>query len=419
MTRRQRRERMRRRRRRRIMFYSTTLFLFVLLVVLVGIFFIGNKERVKASIKIEAGEDLIAIEDFLIDEADKDKASFVTSISDEDMQTPGTYPITIQFGKKTYESEIKVVDTTPPTADIKNLEIPLNQEVEPDDFVVNIIDVSDVSVDFKETPDFQKAGDQDVVLILKDTSDNQSELTAKLTITPDTEPPVITGAQDQIIFEGETISYRKGVTVTDNIDEEVELEIDNSKVKLQKAGTYGVVYTATDSSGNTTSEEITVTVRQKSENAVDEETLFALADDILSGIIDDSMSQRDKAWAIYEWVTSHISYTGNSDKSDWITGAYTGFNNRIGDCFTYFSVAKALLTRAGIDNLDVTRVGGETKHYWHLVDVGEGWYHFDTTPQKEYLQVFLLTDKEVADYTAKVHRNYYTFDESLYPERGN
>ncbi len=233
----------------------------------------------------------------------------------------------------------------------------------------------------------------------------------------DTTPPMISGTKDQSITVGDTISYRKDVIVTDDMDSDVKLEIDNSKVNLNKAGVYPVVYNATDSSGNTSSEEIKITVKEKVDELV-EGKVCEMADEILNQITDSSMSQHDKAWNIYKWVQNNISYVGNSKKTDWITGAYTGFKDKKGDCLIFFAVTKALLTRADIPNIDVTRVGGQTDHYWHLVDIGQGWYHYDTTPQKDYLQVFLLNDAEVADYTARSDHNYYTFDESLYPKRG-
>lgn len=247
--------------------------------------------------------------------------------------------------------------------------------------------------------------------------DNIKSISRKIEVLDKT-PPIIEGAKDLFVFEGDTISYRKDVVVKDNLDNNIELVIDNSQVNLQKPGEYTLTYHATDGEGNTSSQEVIVTVMKKLPSSVEEEEMFATADQVLSEIIDESMSKKDKAWYIYDWVINHISYSSQVDKTDWILGAQGGFKTRKGDCFTYFSVTKALLTRAGISNLDVTRVGGRSDHYWHLVDYGEGWYHLDTTPQHDYLQVFMLTDKEVEEYTVKTNRNYYTYDKSLYPERG-
>ncbi len=140
----------------------------------------------------------------------------------------------------------------------------------------------------------------------------------------------------------------------------------------------------------------------------------------LNDILDEGMTPLEKARAIFDFTHDSIRYTGDSDKSNWEAGAYEGLTVRRGDCFTYYAVSRALLTAAGIENLEVQRVGGPTSHYWNLVNCGNGWYHFDATPRSSKLPSFvsfMFTDQQAADYTAKAGRNYFTFDGSLYPER--
>lgn len=144
---------------------------------------------------------------------------------------------------------------------------------------------------------------------------------------------------------------------------------------------------------------------------------------VLDKIITDGMTKLEQAKAVWSFTKGGISYTGSSEKSDWISGAYEGLTTRRGDCFTYYAVSRALLTALGIDNLEVQRVGGVTSHYWNLVNCGDGWYHFDATPRSSklpYFVSFMFTDEEAADYTARVGggREYYAFDGSLYPARG-
>lgn len=144
------------------------------------------------------------------------------------------------------------------------------------------------------------------------------------------------------------------------------------------------------------------------------------ANNTLHDILDDGMTPLEKARAIFDFTHDSIRYTGDSDKSDWEMGAYKGLTERRGDCFTYYAVSRALLTAAGIENLEVQRVGGPTSHFWNLVNCGSGWYHFDATPRSSKLPSFvsfMFTDQQAADYTAKAGRNYFTFDGSLYPER--
>lgn len=153
-----------------------------------------------------------------------------------------------------------------------------------------------------------------------------------------------------------------------------------------------------------------------------QEELDAEVQKALSGIITEGMTKLEQAKAVWDFTKGGIRYTGDSDKSDWKSGAYEGLTTRKGDCFTYYAVSRALLTELGIDNLEVQRVGGISSHYWNLVNCGDGWYHFDATPRSSklpYFVSFMFTDQEAADYTASVGggREYYTFDGSLYPER--
>ncbi len=127
------------------------------------------------------------------------------------------------------------------------------------------------------------------------------------------------------------------------------------------------------------------------------------------------MSLRDKAWAIYSYVLGNVSYINHTEKGDWIRAAYEGLVDKKGDCYAYACAAKALLTRAGIPNLDIRRIPTSFEHYWNLVDVGEGWYHFDTTPRPDHPTIFLWTDAELMEYNAE-HYGAFDYDPALYPE---
>ena len=262
--------------------------------------------------------------------------------------------------------------------------------------------------------------------------------TATSTSPPaDTEPPVIEGLHDMTVAVGMTLSYRSGVTAVDKVDGKVKLEVDASAVNLLEPGKYPVIYRAADRAGNRAETSVTVTVvavagvndddptadvsgeepeteplpiKEVTPQMVDEE-----ADRILDKILSPSMSQWEQARAIYNYVHTHVKYVGSSDKSNWLIGAYVGFTRGRGDCYNYFACSKALLTRAGIPNVDLERVGGSTDHYWQLVNVGSGWYHFDACPHPDSypLGSFLLDEMAVRAYTEKcapVRSNYYVYD---------
>ena len=234
----------------------------------------------------------------------------------------------------------------------------------------------------------------------------------------DTTAPVIEGAEDLTAYVGDSISYKANVTVTDDTDPNPQLTVDNSQVNVTEAGSYTVTYTATDASGNSVSQDITLTLEEKPEGYVDPELIYEEAQPIYDSIITDDMTDMEKAFAIYKWVRGNIGYSGSSDKSHWTAGAYEAFTKRTGDCFTYFAAAKALYNMAGIDNVDVEKKQpASSRHYWSLINIGNGWYHVDCTPFKGGDDdFFMLTDEELAAYDAS-HWNAHPFESDLYPDR--
>lgn len=235
----------------------------------------------------------------------------------------------------------------------------------------------------------------------------------------DTEAPVIQGVQDQTVEVGESISYKSGVTVTDNVDTNLAVQVDASQVELETPGTYVVTYTAVDSAGNQ-AEPVTATITVVAEDSEpesgEEEEMMAMAQSILDSLVTEDMDQLETAHAIYEWCRGELRYVDSSDKSSWIQGALQAFETRSGDCFNNFAAAKALLTAAGIENMDVEKSDTSySSHYWSLVNCGDGWYHFDTTPRRgggDYF--FMVTDAQLEEYS-EAHHNSHIFDHSLYP----
>lgn len=361
------------------------------------------------SITLEAGFiPQLTTRDFIKDKGQD--VSFVTDLSSIDMSKPASHIIQLNVNGTIMNAGIQILDTIPPSATVVDQVVWFGDTIEADAFVTDIVDKTDVKASFVDTPDFARIGEQEIKIILEDEGSNISELDAVLTIAQDEEAPTIAGVKDRTIFIGETLSYRNGISVTDNRDEEVELQIDSSSVNLKKEGKYKVIYTAEDSSGNKAEKVANITVETL---VVSIETLNKLADGVLDKIVNDNMTLKEKAKKIYTWTKGNIGYTGSSDKSDWMAEAYRGFKNGVGDCFTYFAVSKAMLDRVGIPNIDLTRLGGTTRHYWSLIDVGEGWYHFDSCPNKDKKESFYMTESEVEAFTKSRGKNYYVYDKSL------
>ena len=399
---------------RRRLFVRAVLLALIILIGVIGVRMLFARD-VKSDVQWEAGNGIPAAAVFL--EKQKVKATILTNLKSLDLSIPGSYPVEIQIGTKTYESTLQVVDTVPPKGTPVNQQGGVNGRLEAEAFVTDIEDKTPVTVSYASEPDFSRGGTQTVTIVLTDAGGNETKLTAELTLVEDFEPPVINGVEDQTVTVGGTIAYKKGITVTDNIDTEVTLEVDSSQVNLQEPGVYTVTYTATDSAGNTATATAQITVEEKKAALTGQEAELAeLAAQVLDSITNSSMTKKEIALAIYEWCNTRITYTNSSDKSDWVAEAVNGLNIHAGDCFTYFSVAKALLTQTDIPNIDVLKSDtSHSSHFWSLVDVGEGWYHFDTTPRKgEGDYFFLVTDEQLETYS-RSHSNSHIFDHSLYP----
>lgn len=361
---------------------------------------------------IEAGQDIPAISDFLLPSTDKNaeiqKWSGFGSVKTDEV---GDYVVVLRVGKGMYASTIHVQDTTPPVLEVQNLSGYTTSNFTMDDFITELEDVTEVEVAFETEPDYSKIGTQKLTIVATDGGNNEVKKDVTLTLAKDTEAPVIAGVRNKSVFIGDSISYRNGITISDNCDRDIALKIDSSGVSLAVPGTYTVVYSATDRAGNSTQESATVTVAERS---YDTATINALADEVLAQIITPDMTGYQKLEAIYRWIKANIRYENHSDKTDYNRGAYEGLHDRKGDCFVYASTANALLSRAGITTMIIQKIPAKTQHFWNLVDIGEGWHHFDTTPRRTPLTCIYMTDAELMAYS-NANNLSHNYDRSLYP----
>lgn len=308
---------------------------------------------------------------------------------------------------------VTLTDTVAPTAVAKPHTVFVGDVPDAADFVTDVVDATAVTVSFAEpAPTTEQTGNRAVTVIVCDAGGNKLELSAAMTVIEDTEPPVLSGVGDKVIYTGESVSYRSGVTATDNRDGNVTVKIDSSAVNLRAEGKYPVIYSATDRAGNTVEKTVTFTVK-----GADTASLNSIADGVLAKILKEGMSERERLRAIYDWVCWNIRYTAYADKSDPVAAAYYGFRNGRGDCFVFYAITRTLLTRAGVENLEIHRNIPNQPHFWNLVKFEGNWYHLDTCPHyaAHPLTCFLLTDAEVKAYSQNHVKNYYSFDASLYP----
>lgn len=371
-----------------------------------------------SSLTIEAGSALPNAADFLPDEEEAEKAdiAFITDMGTINANIPGTYPVQLSCREEIFSATLTVKDTVAPTGQVQDVSLCNPESVKPEDFVTEVQDVTDVTITFEKTPDLTATGSQDVVILLTDTSGNTAKLQAALSIIVDTQAPVIEGVKYMETYVGDAVAYRNGITVTDDQDTAVSLEVDNSAVDLSTPGVYTLTYTATDHAGNSTSVSTSIKVYPKRENHVEPEVIYAAADKLLAQFIRDDMTTRQKVEAVYCWVQMHNQYSNHSDKEDWLQAAYQLLVTRQGDCFSYFALNKLLLQRLDIPTIDVEKVKnyeGDSRHYWLLVSIdgGQTYYHMDNVWS---MWLCLVTDDVLNVFSAE-NRNCFSRDESLYP----
>jgi hypothetical protein len=309
---------------------------------------------------------------------------------------------------------VTVADTTPPAAAPREgVWTWVGEPLAAADLITDISDVSAATVTFQREPDWTAAGEAAAELLLTDEFGNAALLTVTLAVRRDEEPPVITGARDHAVLAGGRADLRTGVAARDNRDGQVEVSVDSSAVDFNRSGRYPVYYAAADQSGNQSQATVYVAV-----GALTDEYVYGLADQVLAGIITAGMSEREIVKRIHDWVRANNLYLDYGEKGNVLRGAYNAFTAGRGDCYTFYAVSEVLLTRAGIENIGVRRVGGPAEHYWNLIFIDGGWYHYDASPYFIYFDGSIFTESQARQYTQDrdPRRHYYDYDADLYPE---
>ena len=121
-----------------------------------------------------------------------------------------------------------------------------------------------------ETIDMSKAGTYDVVYKVADSEGKEATITLKIKVLEqaDTTAPVLAEVADLVkVFDqfATTPDITKFITATDDVDGAIEITMDmiETNADLTKAGSYDIVYTVKDSSGNRSTLTVTITVNDK------------------------------------------------------------------------------------------------------------------------------------------------------------
>jgi hypothetical protein len=195
-------------------------------------------------------------------------------------------------------------------------------------------------------------------------------------------------------YVGESPTYKKYVTVSDDKDTEPELAINSSRVDINTEGSYPILYQARDKAGNK-SKTLTITYVVKNKQYSEDKLMSMIADKVKEVGITDSMSKQKKVEKIFDYVHNLFRYSDDSNipnidrskwKSDWVEEAIRTITDEAGDCYSYYSLSKAFFEYYDIENIGIMRSPNsslEGTHYWSIVNIGEGgddkWYYYDAT----------------------------------------
>ncbi len=198
------------------------------------------------------------------DNIDGDITSSIVTINNVDIYTVGTYSVTYNVSDAAGNSADEVTRTVNITPDVTKPVITLSGDTEVSlelgtaytdsgatasdnidgDITNSIVTVNNV--------DIYTVGTYSVTYNVSDAAGNSAdEVTRTVNITPDVTKPVITITGGDIAHEQGTTYTDLGATALDNIDGDITslISVENN-VDSDTAGTYTVIYSVSDSSGN-------------------------------------------------------------------------------------------------------------------------------------------------------------------------
>ncbi|KAF0227059.1 MAG: cysteine protease [Erysipelotrichaceae bacterium] len=393
--------------------------------------------QIKANVNSELGSPItLTAKDFVANLPLEATITLVSDLTLIDYNTIGTHEIEIKVNDKIYTSSLHIVDTTAPTAIVKGVVVEVGGTLLPQDIIVSITDLSDTTVSFSKTPNLSRKKTIRVILIVKDSSGNKSQYPINVEVVLDKTAPIIEILGQVYVQIGESNpDYWANANVSDAKSIISSTSANDDLVKIDRLGTYSVTLIAKDAKGNVASIERSVKVVMKSTYLTmkgldnpENNKADAFIEAVLSEIITESMTQRQKMRAIYDWLLNEISYQTETsidyslDSYNKIDDyAFNGFKRLKGHCFHYAAMAAEMLDTLG---LELTLIKGEgysltendhfLLHYWVMVNIDGMNYHFD--PLYEYL--YRLYDKDKDFFLVKdslIYSETHIWERNLYP----
>lgn len=330
----------------------------------------------KESLTVELGTP-ISVQDILLNPEKGDHLVDQEDIELLNVSPAGEYVVESTDGGKTCVCKVSIVDTVAPELEGKSLMVEQGAYLTKESFLVSVFDVSaNVTVTLEGNISAQTCGTFPLVLTAQDTSGNTTSLELTLTVVYDATAPVFTGMAEMNAPKNSEPDYLAGVTATDNRDGAVEFTVDASRVNMAEAGTYYVVYSATDKSGNTATYRRKVVVPHDS---ADTDALVALH----------AAQCGTSVLSIRNYVAGNIMYNTSWGGDDPV---WYGLTNRAGNCYVHALCLQRLLMYHGYQTQLIWVT--DQSHYWLIVYMDGGWKHIDATPSALHGRYPVMNDAQ-------------------------
>ncbi|MFR7592819.1 MAG: polysaccharide deacetylase family protein [Longibaculum sp.] len=249
----------------------------IIAIVIVGIFFFFHSSRIKFTSQREIEiNSVVDYTQFVKEIKNGDLKNLVIDSSQVNVKKLGEYEVGYQYEDDKETLKVKVVDSTPPQFDVQSKTIALNQSIDPKELVKNIKDATKTTVAFSKKYSFEKAGQQEVEVVVKDEGGNETRKTVKVNVEEDKKAPEIIAGNVSVIV-GSQVDLKDYATAKDNFDTAPQLTVEKNDFDAHKKGNYQVKYIAKDSSGNQSEKTITVQVVDKTDK--NEKVVYLTFDD--------------------------------------------------------------------------------------------------------------------------------------------
>ncbi len=241
--------------------------LFVLIIVLalaavaVGVYILLHMTQPKAGVQVKN----VKIEiNSKVSTDIKDYATFngidpslcsldTTEIPNELNKINEDYTFKINCNETTYTGKAKVVDTTAPEVKLKELTVPIDGSVKPEDFIQECVDATECSYSFKDEEklkeQLKEAASYHVEIVVSDTSGNKKEVTATLIVSEKVFKEAELYLTVNASINGQSVIYKLGIE-NGNFNEsalktyvfKITNDEDYNKLKSDSAGKSEIAY---------------------------------------------------------------------------------------------------------------------------------------------------------------------------------